>query len=283
MKTIGIICKPGKPEPPEILREIIPYMEEKGFELYLEEDAARKVKRKGVGREQIPELVEAVIVLGGDGTMLSVARLVAHKDIPILGINLGGLGFITEVNRDEVKEAIDKMLVEQCSVEERLMLKVHIHRLGEKITDYLVLNDIVINKGALARIIDLETFIDNQYVTTYKADGLIVSTPTGSTAYNLSAGGPIIHPALNSVVITPICPHTLTNRPLVLSDTSVVEIILQSESEDVFLTLDGQVGYSFRKGDRVEIMRSEYKTKLLIPCEKNYFNILRTKLKWGER
>ena len=243
----------------------------------------RKVKRKGVGREQIPELVEAVIVLGGDGTMLSVARLVAHKDIPILGINLGGLGFITEVNRDEVKEAIDKMLVEQCSVEERLMLKVHIHRLGEKITDYLVLNDIVINKGALARIIDLETFIDNQYVTTYKADGLIVSTPTGSTAYNLSAGGPIIHPALNSVVITPICPHTLTNRPLVLSDTSVVEIILQSESEDVFLTLDGQVGYSFRKGDRVEIMRSEYKTKLLIPCEKNYFNILRTKLKWGER
>jgi NAD+ kinase len=283
MKKIGIICKPGKPEPPEILREIIPYMEEKGFELYLEEDAARMVKRTGVGREQIPELVEAVIVLGGDGTMLSVARLVAHKDIPILGINLGGLGFITEVNRDEAREAIDKILVEQCLVEERLMLKVHIHRFGEKITDYLVLNDIVINKGALARIIDLETFIDHQYVTTYKADGLIVSTPTGSTAYNLSAGGPIIHPALNSVVITPICPHTLTNRPLVVSGSSMVEIMLQSESEDVFLTLDGQVGYSLRKGDRVEIMRSEHKTKLLIPSEKDYFNVLRTKLKWGER
>lgn len=283
MKKIGIICKPGKPEPPQILREIIPYMEKKGFEIYLDEDAASMVKRTGVGRSQLPELVDAVIVLGGDGTMLSVARLVAHKDIPILGINLGGLGFITEINRSEIKDAIDKMLVEECEVEERLMLKVHIHRLGEKISDYLVLNDVVINKGALARIIDLETFIDHQYVTTYKADGLIISTPTGSTAYNLSAGGPIIHPTLNSVVITPICPHTLTNRPLVISYESMIEIVLQSESEDVFLTLDGQVGYSIRKGDRVEIMRSEHKTKLLIPCEKNYFNILRTKLKWGER
>jgi NAD+ kinase len=283
MKKIGIICKPGKPEPPEILREIIPYMEEKGFEIYLEEHAAKIVQRTGVGREQIPDLVDAVIVLGGDGTMLSVARLVAHKGIPILGVNLGGLGFITEVNRSEIKESIDKMLGEQCSVEERLMLKVHIHRFGEKVSEYLVLNDIVINKGALARIIDLETFIDHQYVTTYKADGLIVSSPTGSTAYNLSAGGPIIHPELNSMVITPICPHTLTNRPLVVSASSLVEIVLQSESEDVFLTLDGQVGYALRKGDRVEIMRSEHKTKLLIPCEKDYYDILRTKLKWGER
>ncbi len=283
MKKIGIICKPGKPEPPQILEEIIPYMEGKGFEVYLEEDAARMVQRTGISRSQLPELVDAVIVLGGDGTMLSVARLVAHKDVPILGINLGGLGFITEVNRAEIKEAIDKMLVEECAVEERLMLNVHIHRLGEKLSDYLVLNDVVINKGALARIIDLETFIDHQYVTTYKADGLIISTPTGSTAYNLSAGGPIIHPTLNSVVITPICPHTLTNRPLVISYESMIEIILQSESEDVFLTLDGQVGYSIRKGDRVEIMKSEHKTRLLIPCEKDYFNILRTKLKWGER
>ncbi len=283
MKKIGIICKPGKPEPPEILQELLPYMEEKGFEVVLEEESAKMIGRTGMSRAEIPDLVDAVIVLGGDGTMLSVARLVANKDIPILGINLGGLGFITEVNRSEIKEAVDKMLVEECSVEERLMLNVHVHRLGEKISDYLVLNDIVINKGALARIIDLETFIDYQYVTTYKADGLIVSTPTGSTAYNLSAGGPIIHPMMHSIVITPICPHTLTNRPLVISDASMVEIVLQSESEDVFLTLDGQVGYSLRQGDRIEITRSEHSTKLLIPCEKDYFNILRTKLKWGER
>ncbi|UCG77542.1 MAG: NAD(+)/NADH kinase [Nitrospirota bacterium] len=283
MKKIGIICKLGKPEPPEILKDMVPYMEEKGFEVYLEEDAARMIGRTGISRLHISELVDAVIVLGGDGTMLSVARLVAHKDIPIMGINLGGLGFLTEINRSEIREAIDKMLIEECSFEERIMLKVLIHRHGEKITDHLVLNDVVINKGALARIIDLETFIDHQYVTTYRADGLIVATPTGSTAYNLSAGGPIVHPTLNSVVITPICPHTLTNRPLVISDRCMIEIILQSESEDVFLTLDGQVGYSLRIGDRIEIMKSEHKTRLLIPCEKDYFNILRTKLKWGER
>ncbi|GBD98694.1 putative inorganic polyphosphate/ATP-NAD kinase [bacterium BMS3Abin07] len=283
MKKIGIICKSGKPEPPEILREILPYMKEKGFELFIDEDAAEMLNMKGYSRAEIPDLVDAVIVLGGDGTMLSVARLVAHKDIPILGVNIGGLGFITEVNRSGMKEAIDKMLVEKCSVEERLMLQVHIHRHGEKISDYLVLNDVVINKGALARIIELETFIDHQYVTTYRSDGLIVSTPTGSTAYNLSAGGPIIYPTMNSVVITPICPHTLTNRPIVIGDGSMVEIILRSDSEDVFLTLDGQVGYSLRKGDLIEIGKSGHKTRLLVPCEKNYYNILRTKLRWGER
>lgn len=283
MKKIGIVCKSGKTEPLEIMREILPYMKEKGFEVFVDNDTAKMMNIKGYSRAEIPDLVDAVIVLGGDGTMLSVARLVAHRDIPILGINLGGLGFITEVNRSEIKESIDKMLGGECSYEERLMLQVRIHRHGERISDYIVLNDVVINKGALARIIDLETYIDHQYVTTYKADGLIVSTPTGSTAYNLSAGGPIIHPTLDSVVITPICPHTLTNRPLVVSDESVVEIILQSESEDVFLTLDGQVGYSLRKGDRIEIMKSAHKTRLLIPCEKDYFNILRTKLKWGER
>jgi len=283
MKKIGIICKPGKPEPPEIIREILPYMEEKGFEVFLDEVASGPLDRKGYSRAEMPDLVDAVIVLGGDGTMLSVARLVAPRGIPILGVNLGGLGFITEVNRSEVREAIDRMLVEQCSVEERMMLNVHIHRHGEKISDYLVLNDVVINKGALARIVDLETFIDHQYVTTYKADGLIVATPTGSTAYNLSAGGPVIHPTVNTLVITPICPHTLTNRPLVISDGSMVEIVLQSGSEDVFLTLDGQVGFSLRKGDRVEIRKSEHRTKLLIPCEKDYFDILRSKLKWGER
>lgn len=283
MKKIGIICKSGKKEPYEVVNEIAPYLTEKGYEVFPDDETAEGLNIKGYSRGEIADIAEAVIVFGGDGTMLSVARLVAQKDIPILGVNLGGLGFITEVNLGEVKDAVEKMLDGKCAVEERLMLNVHIHRLGEKLSDYIVLNDVVINKGALARIIDLETFIDHRYVTTFKADGLIVSTPTGSTAYNLSAGGPIIYPTLKAVVITPICPHTLTNRPIVLRDKSFMEIILQSEQEDVFLTLDGQVGVSLRKGDRIEIKQSKYKTKLLIPCEKDYFKILRAKMKWGER
>jgi NAD+ kinase len=283
MKRIGIICKRGKTEPHEIIGEILPYLKQQGYEVFVDEHAARDLGIKGYSRNSLPDLVETVIVLGGDGTMLSVARLVAHKGIPILGINLGSLGFITEVNRDEIKDAIDRMIGGECSIEERLMLNVHIHRQEEKLTDFSALNDVVINKGALARIIDLETFIDHNYVTTYKADGLIVSTPTGSTAYSLSAGGPILYPTLGVVTITPICPHTLTNRPVVISSKSFIEINLQSESEDVYLTLDGQIGVPLRKGDRIEIKESAYKAKLLIPCDKDYFKILRTKMKWGER
>lgn len=282
MKKIGIICKRGKKEPAAILAEIIPYLEEKGHEVVLDEESGKELGMKGYPRDQLPDLIDAVIVLGGDGTMLSVARLVSKKDIPIMGVNLGSLGFITEVNRDEVKEAIDRMLGGDCSVEERLMLNVAIFRDGEKIGDYAVLNDIVVNKGALARIIDLEMFVDHKYVTTYRADGLIISTPTGSTAYSLSAGGPIVFPTLGVVLITPICPHMLANRPIVIGKRSLIEVILISESEDVYLTLDGQVGVSLRKGDRIEIQDSEHTARLLIPCDKDYFKILRTKLKWGE-
>lgn len=282
MKRIGIICKRGKKEPADILAEILPYLEKKGHTVILDEDSGRELGLKGYPRAEMPDLIDAVIVLGGDGTMLSVARLVSNKDIPIMGINLGSLGFITEVNRDEVREAIDRMLGGECSFEERLMLSVAIYRDGEKTGDYSVLNDIVVNKGALARIIDLEMFVDHKYVTTYRADGLIVATPTGSTAYSLSAGGPIVFPTLGVVLITPICPHMLANRPIVIGKSSLIEIVLLSESEDVYLTLDGQVGVSLRKGDRVEIRDSEHTARLLIPCDKDYFKILRTKLKWGE-
>jgi NAD+ kinase len=178
---------------------------------------------------------------------------------------------------------VDKMLSGRYAVEERLMLSATIHRNGKKLTEYTVLNDVVINKGALARIIDLETNINNNYVTTFKADGLIISTPTGSTAYCLSAGGPILYPTLDSIVLTPICPHTLTNRPIVLPDIFKIEIIIKTISGDVFLTLDGQVGFSLRMGDIIEINKAGYKARLLVPIEHDYFNVLRTKLKWGER
>ncbi|NCO84251.1 MAG: NAD(+) kinase [Nitrospirae bacterium CG_4_10_14_3_um_filter_44_29] len=283
MKKIGIVSKAGRPEPIEILKGFLPWLNNKGLEVFLDTETASLLKMKGYSRSDMPSLVDMIIVLGGDGTMLNVARLVCEKGVPILGVNLGGLGFITEVQKEEVCNAMDKTLSGEYAVEERLMLTAHIHRHGEKIAEYTVLNDVVINKGALARIIDLETYINKTYVTIFKADGLIVSTPTGSTAYSLSAGGPVLYPTLDCIILTPICPHTLTNRPTVLPDDVLIEIILKSVSEDVFLTLDGQVGFSLRKNDVVEIKRSPFKTRLIIPFERDYFQILRTKLKWGER
>jgi NAD+ kinase len=283
MKNIGIISKPGKPEPPEILKELIPWLTGKGFNVFIDRETSDVMGIKGYSRSEMPELVDVVVVLGGDGTMLGAARLVAEKGLPILGVNLGGLGFITEVNRSDLFTAIETMLRGECSVEERIMIQADIMRNGEAITTYTVLNDLVITKGALARIIDLETQVDHSYVTTFKSDGLIMSTPTGSTAYNLSAGGPIVHPVLDCIVLTPICPHTLTNRPIVLSGGSLIEVGLKSESEDVFLTLDGQIGVSLKKGDVVKVKKSPHKTRLFIPSERDYFQVLREKLKWGER
>lgn len=283
IRKIGIISKTGKTEPAEILKGLIPWIRQKGYEVYIDTDTASMLNMEGIPRSQIPNNVEIVIVLGGDGTMISVARLVAEKDIPILGVNIGGLGFLTAVHKDELYEVLEKVLAGECSIEERIMLKACVIRHSECISEFVVMNDVVVNKGALARIIDLETYINNTYVATFKADGLIVATPTGSTAYALSAGGPILYPTLNSIVIAPICPHTLTNRPIVMPDDILVEIVLKSKTEDVFLTLDGQVGFSLKQDDIVQVKKSNFKTKLFIPCERDYFEILRTKLKWGER
>jgi NAD+ kinase len=178
---------------------------------------------------------------------------------------------------------VEAMLSGGCAVEERMMLAANVYRYGEKIAEHTVLNDVVINKGALARIIELETSVSGIYVTTFKADGLIISTPTGSTAYSLAAGGPIIYPTLEGITLTPICPHTLTNRPIVLPDDFKIEVILRTMTEDVYLTLDGQIGFSLKKDDVIEISKSPDKTRLLMPCERDYFKVLRTKLKWGER
>ncbi len=283
MKKIGIICKPGRPEPPDILRDLLPWLRQQGHETFVDSETASVLDIRGFSRPEIAALVDVVFVLGGDGTMLSVSRLVAHAGIPILGINLGGMGFITEINRNEIREAVERVVSDRFSVEERLMLNAAVRRSGEKVSAYTVLNDVVINKGALARIIDMETFINGTYVTTFKADGLIISTPTGSTAYSLAAGGPIIYPTLDSIVLTPICSHTLTNRPLVLPHDVAIEVTLKTLSEDVYLTLDGQVGFSLRMDDALEISRSAFKTRLIVPDERDYFKILRTKLKWGER
>ena len=283
MKKIGIIGKTGKQETLDILTELVPWLKSKGHEVYVDIENATVMNIEGTPRSQMSSLVDMIIVLGGDGTMIGVARLVAEKGIPILGVNIGGLGFLTAVSRDELYEVLDRVLVDDCHVEERIMLNACVLRHSECIAEYIVMNDVVVNKGALARIIDLETYVNSTYISTFKADGLIVSTPTGSTAYALSAGGPILYPTINSIVLAPICPHTLTNRPIVLPDDVKIEIMLRSLNEDVFLTLDGQMGFSLRQNDIIEVKKSKYRARLYIPCERDYFEIIRTKLKWGER
>jgi len=283
MKNIGIICKTGIPESVEILRKLLPWLKQRGFETVVDSDIASVLNITGCPRPQIPARSDMIIVLGGDGTMLSVCRLVGEQETPILGVNIGGLGFLTEVRKEEIYDVLGKVLEGGCPVEERIMLEAHVFRNNKSVADYVAMNDVVVNKGALARIIDLETYIDRDYVTTFKADGLIVSTPTGSTAYALSAGGPILYPTLKSIILAPICPHMLTNRPIVLPDNVLIEMVLRSSAEDVFLTVDGQVGFSLNLSDIIEVKKSPFKTKLLTPCGKNYFQILRAKLKWGER
>ncbi|MBM4128709.1 MAG: NAD(+)/NADH kinase [Nitrospira sp.] len=281
MEKIGIICKVGRPEPAEILKELLPWLRGKGCETYVDSETATVLNIDGISRSEIPSLVDAIIVLGGDGTMLSVSRLVKDRGVPILGVNIGGLGFITEVHINTLYETLEQMFAGECSVEERLMLTANIIRQGERIAEYSVLNDVVVNKGALARIIDIETYVNRTYLTTFRSDGLIISTPTGSTAYCLSAGGPILYPTLDSIVITPICSFTLTNRPLVLPDDALIEVILRTPAERVYLTLDGQVGFNLRENDVVEVVRGRFKTKLLIQKGRDYFQILREKLNWG--
>lgn len=280
---IGIIVKPDKPEAVGLLRRLLPWLTERGHAVTLEETAASALGVPGFPREAIPLRSDLLIVLGGDGTLLSVARLVEALDIPIFGVNLGSLGFLTEVALEECLPTLEKALAGESAVEERMMLEAVVQRQGREIARHRILNDAVINKGALARMIDLETSVNGFYVATFKADGLILSTPTGSTAYSLAAGGPIVYPTLDAFVLTPICPHTLTNRPLVLPDEAVVEVILHARQADVYLTLDGQRGLPLEEGDLIRVRKAATRIRLVTSPNRNYFEILRTKLRWGER
>ncbi len=283
IKKIGIIAKPSRPESKKVVEELLSMIQEKELEVFMDQDTATLVGEKGRKKSEVPGLVDLIVVLGGDGTLLSVARLVGPKETPIMGVNLGGLGFLTEVTLEELSSTFLSVLEGNYQFTRRMMLLVHVHRHGERIAEHHVLNDVVINKGALARIIELETYVSGDYVATYRADGLIISTPTGSTAYCLSAGGPIIYPTMGALVLIPICPHTLTNRPLVISDDGKVEVILESQNEDVYLTLDGQVGFVLRHRDVVEVRKSGRTIVLISPPKKSYYQVLRAKLKWGER
>jgi NAD+ kinase len=285
MERVGIIAKTHIPGIHEILKELYHWLSERQIQVCFDRGTGELVDQplEVHPKAELPSLVDLIIVLGGDGTLLSIARLVGDKNVPILGVNLGSLGFLTEVTLDEMYISLEQVYRNEFTASQRLLITADVSREGEHIAEYSALNDVVINKSALARIIDLRVCINGQYVTTFKADGLIIGTPTGSTAYNLAAGGPIVHPDMHALIMNPICPHTLTNRPTVIPDTSEITITLISENEDVFLTLDGQVGFTLRYQDVVLLRKADHMIQLIRPPERNYFEVLRTKLKWGER
>jgi NAD+ kinase len=254
---------------------------------WLRERGVSGISDRQVSREQIPNEVDLVIVLGGDGTLLSMADRIgqAGRDIPILGVNFGSLGFLTEIRIDEIYPSLESVLNGTARFDERLMLHAEAARAGQPVDTRIVLNDIVFTKTALSRMIELSVSVGGSFVTRVKADGLIIASPTGSTAYNLAAGGPIVHPVVDALVLTPIAPHTLTNRPVVIPASAVVEVqpLVESDTDDVFVTYDGQTGYELRQGDVVRVQRAKQMLRLVKAPARSYFEVLREKLKWGER
>lgn len=288
IKRIGVVVKPHQPEALETLCKLTEWLTARGIALVGGPAVDRERIEHETGcvievipDEELPQKVDLILVLGGDGTMIATARMLGDCEVPVIGVNYGGLGYLAEFRIEELFTALESILAGDYKLEKRVMLAVELRRGDELVTRNRVLNDVVMNKSALARIIQIETYLNDQFVNSFRADGLIVSTPTGSTAYNLSAGGPIIFPTMNAVVITPICPFTLSNRPIVVPDDSVIEVRLMTEKEDVALTLDGQVGFPIHARDHVVIRKSNTTFNLVQPKNRNYFDLLRDKLRWG--
>jgi NAD+ kinase len=284
-KKAAIISKPGKPELAAILPPLLEWLRAHDYEALIDTYTAAHLKiGDGIKREEIAAHKPAfVIVLGGDGTLLAAARAVAHAQIPILGVNLGSLGFLTEVALEELYPTLEGLHGNLCGTERRAMLYCQLVRSGKCVAEYTALNDVVAGKGTISRMADFDMFLNGVFITNYKADGLIISTPTGSTAYSLSSGGPILVPNVDGFVITPVSPHSLTYRPLVVHDSAQFEILVKTTPEESYLTVDGQVGTPLRSGDRVICKKSGDHVILLRLQHKNFFDVLRTKLKWGER
>lgn len=291
IQTVGIISKPRKQNLAEIIPPLIAWLRERSIAVVLDRETAASLDAPlrsqlncpVIARSDLGARCDLVLVLGGDGTLLAAARAVRQSNVPILAVNLGNLGFLTAVTMGELYESLDQILNGQHQVEQRKMLQIQVIRGETEAACYHALNDAVMNKGAISRILDFETRVDGRFLNLFRADGLIVSTPTGSTAYCLAAGGPIVHPTVDAFIITPICSHTLSNRPLVVADRSVVEIVVRTEAESVFLTVDGQVGLALHADDRVRCSLSASHIHLVRPPHKDFYEVLRSKLKWGER
>ncbi len=285
IQRIGITSKPKKVEIREIVPPLIEWLRARQIEVLIDKETGATIDSTEhcLTRNELPCHVDLVVVLGGDGTLLATARALNRKPVPILAVNLGGLGFLTVLTLDELYPTLEAVLAGQYRSERRVQLDAEVVRSHEVLSTFLALNDVVLNKGAIARVLDFDAWVDGQFVSTYKADGLIVSTPTGSTAYSLAAGGPVIAPTVSAFIITPICAHTLTNRPIVLPDSVTIEVAVKSQRESVYLTVDGQVGIAVRSDDRVRLRKAASYVEIVQPMHTSYFEILRQKLKWGER
>jgi len=283
-KSVGIICRPRKSNLAEVVPPLLRWLEQHGIHYIFDTETATAIGREGAGksREQLARETDLFVVLGGDGTLLAAARVAAPRGIPLLPINMGSLGFLTSFTVEELYPALEDTLSGRAAINERVLLLAERTHDNAVLSQQRVLNEAVVHKGTVARMIEIELYIDTRFVCRYRADGLIVATPTGSTAYSMSAGGPIIHPSVEAILITPICPHTLSDRPVVVADHSRIELRVSEASDSVFLTLDGQTGIPMNAGDRVSITRAKEKLKLIQPPNKSYFEILRNKLKWGE-
>ena len=286
IRRVGIISRPRRSDLAAVVPPLLKWLEARGISAVYDEESATSLApaaaSKGQPRDQLAKSSDLLLVLGGDGTLLAASRVAAPHGIPILPINLGSLGFLTSFTLEELYPALENTLAGNSAISERVMLTATLQRETRVVDRQSVLNEVVVNKGALARMIDIELRIDGDFVCRYRADGLIVATPTGSTAYSLSAGGPIVHPGVESIIITPICPHTLSDRPVVVQDTCQIEMKLLGSTDSVFLTLDGQKGIPLQSTDHIAISRAKEKLKLILPPRKSYFEILRNKLKWGE-
>jgi NAD+ kinase len=283
MKHIGILIKPGFLHAKAHLQELVPWLKSRGVTPVLDPISAELIGEPvSYPKSEMALIADLLVVLGGDGTMLAAARLVQGRPTPILGVNMGGLGFLTEVTPDGIYKALESVFAGAYTVEERLMLRARISRHGQQVGGATVLNDVVVSKGTLTRMVQMEIRINSQFVTGLRGDGLIISTPTGSTAYSLSSGGPILNPAVHAVILTPICPHTLTNRPIVIPQDSPVEVFITSREEGAMATFDGQVGISLRHEDMIEVSASDHYAKLIRFPERTFYEVLRQKLKWGD-
>ncbi|MBN1277145.1 MAG: NAD(+)/NADH kinase [Deltaproteobacteria bacterium] len=282
-RSIGIIYKHNHKAAKSEAEKLEAWFRKKGIPVYSEEmEAKEQMNWPSEEPTSIPKTVDCVVVLGGDGTLLGAARRIGRYGVPILGVNMGGLGFLTDVPVDHLYTVIEMIINGSLEIESRVMLETRVQRVKNEICHFHVLNDVVINKSTLARIIDLDVSINGEFLTTFRADGLIIATPTGSTAYNLSAGGPVLYPTMETIILTPICPFALTNRPIIVPDSAEIQIEMGKESEErVVLTFDGQVGFDLYYGDRVIIGKSKEKINLFKPPDYSYFKILRTKLRWG--
>jgi len=284
IQTIGIALKADQPRLGSVVRDIAKWLQERGVGLLVGPDASKASGLSGMPLGELADKVDLMVVLGGDGTLLAVARAIGERAVPVLGVNLGTLGYLAEISLDELFPTLEGVLAGRLQIETRMRLDVRAERDGRELGHYLALNDAVIARTALSRMIDLKTWADDAEVTTYHADGLIASTPTGSSAYSLSAGGPLLLPGISAIVLTPICPHTLTQRPIVLPEVCRVAIeVLDMRGGEVHLTVDGQVGCQLQEGDRVSVSASDRPLQMLVAANRNRFEVMRNKLRWGAR